>query len=443
MARKRTTIAAKTTKKPAPAKAKAPARGVKAAKAPAKVPARPMAKASTATKVGPAVKPVVISQAASGNPGSIAAPTHSPNYAARIERLMTLAADANLDHLLITNPVDVGYLTGFLGGDSYLFLGPQAGLLQAAIVTDGRYEEELSPQRAMADIIIRTKSIEATAADLVLNRYVQRCGVQADHLTLAGHEAIAKTMGIERSKKLVPMPPLVSQLRQVKDVYEIEVMQAATTIQERALLAALPMIKAGQSEMEIAALLEMEMKKGGSSRCWFDSIVGAKANGALPHYRPGFETTAKGQPLLIDWGSTYLGYGGDMTRTFSLGTWLPKMREIYGIVKDAQELSAAALAPGRRAHEIDKIARDHISKAGYGKEFNHGLGHGLGMSKEPPYLNPLWPDMELKPGHVVTVEPGIYLPGIGGVRIEDLYVITETGARNFCSLPKTLEWSTL
>jgi Xaa-Pro aminopeptidase len=185
------------------------------------------------------------------------------------------------------------------------------------------------------------------------------------------------------------------------------------------------------------------MKRRGSSHCWFDSIVGAKGNGSLPHYRPGFETTAKGQPLLIDWGSTYQGYCGDMTRTFSLGTWSPKMREIYGIVKDAQELSAAALAPGRSTHEIDKVARDHIEKAGYGKEFNHGLGHGLGLSKEPPYLNPLWPEMELKPGHVVTVEPGIYLPGIGGVRIEDLYVITETGARNFCSLPKTLEWSTL
>lgn len=356
---------------------------------------------------------------------------------------MALANQQELDHLLITNPVDVGYLTGFMGGDSYLMLGPTVGHRHAAIISDGRYEEELAPQRELADIVIRTKSLAATGADFVLNRYVQRCGVQSEHLTLAEHQAMAGAMGVERSRKLVPSRGLVSQLREVKDAYEIEVMQTATTIQEQALLAVLPTIRAGQSEMEIAATLEMEMKKRGSSRCWFDSIVGAKSNGALPHYRPGFETVAAGQPLLIDWGSTYLGYGGDMTRTFSMGTWSPKMREIYGIVRDAQEKAAAALAPGRRAHEIDRIARDHIERAGYGKEFNHGLGHGLGMSKEPPYLNPLWPDMELVPGHVVTVEPGIYLPGIGGVRIEDLYVITETGARNFCSLPKTLEWSTL
>lgn len=426
MARKRITTPSKTTKKTPAAKAKAPER-------------KGASKKTVVSKPSPA-KVVVRSV---DSPGLTAASHAKADYAARINRLMALANEQGLDHLLITNPMDVGYLTGFLGGDSYLFLGPCAGYKQATIITDGRYDEELNPQRELADIILRTKSIEATAADLILNRYVQRCGVQADHLTLATREAIASVMGPDRAKKLVPMPALVSQMRQVKDESEIEALQAATTLQEKALLAVLPTIKAGQTELEIAARLEMEMKSRGSSHCWFDSIVGAKGNGALPHYRPGFETTAKGQPLLIDWGSTYQGYCGDMTRTFSLGTWSPKMKEIYQIVKDAQELSAAALAPGKHTHEIDTVARDHIEKAGYGKEFNHGLGHGLGLSKEPPYLNPLWPDMELKVGHVVTVEPGIYLPGIGGVRIEDLYVITETGARNFCSLPKTLDWSTL
>jgi len=439
-ARKAPTSKSKPSPKPPAKRAPAPARPAPSGKSGRtsnvdKVSAAKVAKAPAARVARPAPQADVAT--------SPAIPQGSPDFAGRIGRLMALADEHNLDHVLITNPMDVGYLTGFLGGDSYLFLGPCAGMKQITIITDGRYEEELAPQRALADIVVRTKSIEATAADLVLNRYIQRCGIQADHLTLATHEAFAKVMGPDRAKKLIPMPALVSKLRQVKDAYEIELLQEATTIQEQALLATLPTIKAGQSELEIAAVLEMEMKKRGSSRCWFDSIVGARANGALPHYRPGFETTAKGQPLLIDWGSTFMGYCGDMTRTFSLGTWSPKMREIYGIVKDAQELSAAALAPGKRAHEIDKVARDHIEKAGYGKEFNHGLGHGLGMTKEPPYLNPLWPDMELEVGHVVTVEPGIYLPGIGGVRIEDLYVITEKGARNFCSLPKTLDWSTL
>jgi Xaa-Pro aminopeptidase len=119
------------------------------------------------------------------------------------------------------------------------------------------------------------------------------------------------------------------------------------------------------------------------------------------------------------------------------------MKEIYEIVLAAQQMAADALAPGKTTHEIDAIARNHIIDAGYGEQFGHGLGHGLGLSKEPPFLNPLYPPIPLEVGHVCTVEPGIYLPGIGGVRIEDQYVITEKGARNFCSLPKDLEWSTL
>lgn len=370
-------------------------------------------------------------------------PVGGPDFVGRIRRLMGLGNQQDLDHLLITNPLDVGYLTGFMGGDSYLVLGPAAGPKQALVISDGRYDEELRPFRGLVDVLIRDKSMALATADVLASAHVHRCGIQSDHLTLGESDSISRALGADGSGKLVPTQHLVSKLREVKDAFEAELMQTATRIQEAALLAVLPTIKPGQTEMEIAALLEMEMKRRGSARCWFDSIIGARANGALPHYRPGFTKTAANQPLLIDWGSTFAGYGGDMTRTFCLGKWPAKMREIYEIVREAQETAAAALAPGKRAHQIDRIARDIIERAGYGKEFNHGLGHGLGLSKEPPYLNPLWPDMELVPGHVVTVEPGIYLPGIGGVRIEDLYIITENGARNFCSLPKTLEWSTL
>ncbi len=247
--------------------------------------------------------------------------------------------------------------------------------------------------------------------------------------------------------KVVPSTGIIAQLRIVKDESEVTLMRSAIRIQEKALEAILPGLSrgkaVGKSEEEIAATLEAQMKSRGSSKCWFESIVAAGANGSLPHYRPGSAKVKNNSTLLIDWGATYRGYGGDMTRTFGIGKWPAKMREIYQIVLDAQEMAAAALAPGKRAHEIDAIARKHITKHGYGEQFGHGLGHGLGLSKEPPYLNPLWPDMTLEPGHVVTVEPGIYLPGVGGVRIEDLYVIRAKGAENLCSMPKDLKWATL
>lgn len=375
-------------------------------------------------------------------PSTVRDPGVTPDFAGRLQRLMDRMRAEGLDHLLVTNPVDVGYLTGFLGGDSYLVVGPGVGAKKALIITDGRYEEELAPQRAIAEILVRDTSIVKATASALDRARVQRCGYQSSHLSVDEFEAIASAMGAGRDR-LTPAGNIVGLMREIKDDAEIALMQTATKIQEAALLAVLPTISPGQSELDIAALIEMEMKRRGSTRAWFDTIVGARANGALPHYRPATTTTQRNKLLLIDWGATYRGYAGDMTRTFALGAWPAKMREVYEIVREAQETSAAALAPGKSTHEIDGIARRIIERYGYAKEFNHGLGHGLGMAKERPYLNPLYPDMRLEVGHVVTVEPGIYLPGVGGVRIEDLYVITANGAKNLCSLPKTLEWSTL
>lgn len=366
-----------------------------------------------------------------------------PDYAGRLRRLMRDAGQRGLDHLLITNPIDVGYLTGFLGGDSSLILGPGVGAKGALIVSDGRYDEELNPQRALADVVLRDTTIVKATASLLVRARVERCGYQSSHMTVSELEGLSEAMGASWRDRLVAAPDLVSLMREVKDEAEVALMRTAIRIQESALLAVLPTIQAGQTELSIAAVLEMEMKRRGSTRAWFDTIVGARANGSLPHYRPGTTTTARGKLLLIDWGATYRGYAGDMTRTFALGTWPARMREVYQIVLEAQEKAAAALGPGKSTHAIDRVAREIIERHGYGKEFNHGLGHGLGMAKERPYLNPLYPDMRLEVGHVVTVEPGIYLPGVGGVRIEDQYVITSSGAENLCSLPKSLEWSTL
>jgi Xaa-Pro aminopeptidase len=348
-----------------------------------------------------------------------------------------------VSHLLVTNPKDVGYLTGFLGGDSYLVVPAGAGGARArpVVISDFRYQEELEPVRSIADVFIRAHSMSEAVGEVVEAVKVDRLGVQAEHLTLSLRQAVAKVIG---ARGIVETSALVAGLRIIKDEGEIKLIVKAARIQEAALKAVLPKIKAGQTELEVAARLEAEMKMRGSSEPGFQSIVAAGTTGSLPHYRPQARKIARGKSLLIDWGATYRGYHSDMTRVFALGKWPKKIAEIYKIVLDAQEMAAAALAPGKSTFDIDAIARKHITSHGYGEFYGHGLGHGLGLDGhvEPRLTHMLAPSI-LEPGHVVTVEPGIYLPGVGGVRIEDDYVITPTGARNLCTLPKSLDWATL
>lgn len=366
-------------------------------------------------------------------------PAVRPPFEARIASLRRLIQSHDLGFFLVTNPLDVAYLTGFLGGDSYLLVAPDT----LTVISDFRYEEELKPIRRLASIHIRKGGMAAAVAEVFAARRVGRCGIQKEHLTVAEAEGLAAALG-EGGPRLVPKGGLIAGLREIKDATEVECIRHAIRIQEAALLAALPFIKPGETELAVAARLEAEMKTRGSIQPGFTTIVAARANGSLPHYRPHAVKLGAGRPVLIDWGAVFLGYHGDMTRTFSLGRWPAKVREIYSIVLDAQEKAAAALAPGRSTREIDAIARDHITRAGYGPQFGHGLGHGLGFNgHEDPRLSHMTPDTQLRPGHVVTVEPGIYLPGVGGVRIEDDYLVTRTGSQRLCTLPKDLAWATL
>jgi Xaa-Pro aminopeptidase len=379
-----------------------------------------------------AAKPATAKRPAPGRPTD-----PGPPFSGRLQRLRGLLPGAGVDHVLVTNPIDVGYLTGFLGGDSFLLVGPAKPL----IVSDFRYWEELEPLKPIADVLIRTKGMNDTVADVVRERGVQRLGVQGEHMTLAERDALVALVG---ARRIAGTTGLVASLRITKDDHELKLIRTAIKIQQDALNAVLPIIKPGDSETEVAARLEAEMKTRGSSQPGFQSIIAAGTNGSLPHYRPGRAKVKANQPVLIDWGAVYQGYHGDMTRVFALRKWPAKIREIYGIVLEAQMSAAAALAPGKTTLEIDSIARDHIRRAGYGDYFGHGLGHGMGMNgHEDPRMNPLYASMTLDVGHVVTVEPGIYLPGVGGVRIEDDYVITDTGAKNLCSMPKDIDWATL
>jgi Xaa-Pro aminopeptidase len=263
-------------------------------------------------------------------------------------------------------------------------------------------------------------------------------------MSVAEKAAIGRKLGQGGAKRLADTTNLVPRQRVIKDEHEIGLIRKAAKIQQDALAAVLPTIKAGQTEAEVAAAIEAEMKRRGSSEPGFQTIVAAGPNGSLPHYRPQAKKLQAGKTVLIDWGAVYRGYHSDMTRVFALGKWPAKMAEIYKVVLEAQELAAAALGPGKTSTQIDGIARKHISAAGYAEQFGHGLGHGLGLNgHEDPRLTNMLGPTKLEPGMVVTVEPGIYLPGVGGVRIEDDYAITETGAVNLCSMKKDMEWATL
>lgn len=354
---------------------------------------------------------------------------------------------ASVSHLLVTNPVDVGYLTGFLGGDSVLLVG--AG--KPVILSDSRYDEELDPQRPLARIVMRDGSMHAAIAGIIAplarSGRVDSIGIQTEHLTLAAERGLREAFKSRRipARLLAPTTGLVGGLRIRKSKEELALIRGAIGIQQDALLEALKALKPGMTELGFRAELEYQMMRRGSTAAGFSTIVAAGANGSLPHYSPSAQVKIKrGSPLLIDWGATHDGYRGDMTRVVCLGRWPRQIREIYAVVLDAHRTAASKLKPGARCADVDAAARRVIDKAGYGDRFGHGLGHGLGMNvHEAPSLSRHAGDSVLEEGHVVTIEPGIYLPGIGGVRLENDYAVTARGSRNLCTLPTDIDWASL
>jgi len=359
--------------------------------------------------------------------------TPSPESVRR-KKLRASMRERGYDAALITNPVDIRYLTGFHGADSWLILAGR----RTVIVSDFRFEEELQAIDGVS-VAMRTGDIVSAAAKALKKSGAGLTAIQSEHVTVHVRKRLAKELG---ARALADTTSLVAKLRLIKDAGEIRQIAKAVKVQEAALEAVLKDLKPGLPEIEIAAWLEFELKTRGSDEPAFDVIVAAKANGSLPHAIPGKTKTAAGKPLLVDWGATVGGYRSDMTRTFSLGRWSRTMREIYEITLEAQLAALGAIRPGVRMADVDAAARDVIAEAGYADRFGHGLGHGVGLDiHEAPRLA-RGSDGVLEPGMVVTVEPGIYLPGIGGVRLEDLVVVTDRGSRNLSSLPKDLDWAT-
>lgn len=367
-----------------------------------------------------------------GGPGS-------DPFKARAARVRSALRALGVDALLVTNANDIRYVTGFSGEDSWALVGATstAGL---TVVSDFRFQEELEAVRGRAAVLIRKGLIAPAAVGLIKDLRLKRVGVQSEHLTAAARREIATSLG---AKGVVDTTGVLSGLRVIKDESEIRLIRKAVSIQESAMQSLLRIIRPGMKESEVAALLEYGIKSRGADGTSFETNVSARANGSKPHYRPGPVTLKNGTPLLIDWGARVDGYCSDMTRTFHFGRWSERMRDIYEIVLEAHLAAIDAIRPGVEARRVDQVARDIIARAGYAEQFGHGLGHGIGLNiHEAPRLAAS-SETVLRPGMVVTVEPGIYLPGIGGVRIEDDILVTERGRRNLCTLPKDLKWATL
>lgn len=358
-----------------------------------------------------------------------------PHIAARMEKLRRVVREKKVDAFLVTNFSDVSYLTGFEGEDSFAIVTPDAALL----VSDFRYKEQLSREAAWIKPILRTKGMWETVGKQITKLKIRKLGVPAESLTVRQLDLLKKELPKKPVVKIMPLEEVVITLRHVKDDHEIKIIEQAVAIAEHAFETVKAHFRIGETENHIASRLTHEMRKLDAQGASFDTIVAAGANGSLPHYRPGRAKVQNNMAVLVDWGARARGYCSDLTRMIFVGAAPDKIREIYGIVLEAQLAAIDAIKPGKKAVQVDRIAREIIKKAGYGKNFGHGLGHGFGRDIHEAIAMSRQSKVVLEPGMVVTVEPGIYLPGIGGVRIEDDVVVTQTGCRVLSHLPKSLD----
>lgn len=345
-----------------------------------------------------------------------------------------------LDGLMLTHPPDLAYLTNFTGDDSVGLLTKK----EIHLVTDFRYTEQAALEAAWLKVTSRDGKI-AKMADALAKTFkdagVKRVGFEVNFTTVGQHDALKDALKAARHDcALLPLEDVMVNQRKVKDDHEINLVRKSADVAEEAFNAVRAEIQAGQTEGYLAGLLVMEMKARGASDPSFPPIVATGPNSSLPHYRPAEKTILGDALLLFDWGAKVEGYCSDLTRTFALGRVPAKLKKIHNIVLESQLAAIDFLRPGVTTRQTDQVARDVITKAGYDKYFGHGLGHGIGRDiHEMPSMRKSGGEEELRPGMIVTVEPGIYLPGEGGVRIEDDVLITHSGCEVLTSLPKRFE----
>ncbi len=352
----------------------------------------------------------------------------------RLARLRRALADKELDGIFVSQPENRHYLSGFDGSAGFLLITPE----QAILATDFRYVEQAKRQAADYEIFQIAGETGDWFPRLVNDLNLARLGFEADDISFAAYRQLADAL--KQSKpRLAATTGLVASLRAIKEPAEIELITRAVDIADLAFSHARTVIRAGTTENELAWEIEKSMREQGSQPVPFEVIVAAGANAALPHARPSLHAIAPGEPVVIDIGARYQGYSSDLSRTIWAGAADDKLRKIYDIVLGAQLTALATIKEGMSGAEADNLARTFIAEAGYANAFGHGLGHGVGLAThELPRLGPKSQD-RLADGMVFTIEPGIYLPGWGGIRIEDIAVMEAGRPRVITGASKVYE----
>ncbi len=351
---------------------------------------------------------------------------------ARFDTLLAAAHERELDVLLVSNIANVRWLTGFSGSSAAALIGTN----QRRFITDFRYLTQAAEQldelweREIATDLLK-RAVEGLPSDRPL-----RLGIDDGHLTVRQHAQLGEL--VPEGVELVAAGGAVEKLRAIKDAAEIDAIRAAAKLADDALEEVLVGGLVGRTELEVALDLEMAMRRRGAQAVSFPPIVAAGEQGALPHAEPRDVAIPAGTLVVVDWGAHLDGYASDCTRTFATGELDPRDRAVYDLVLLAQHAALDAVRPGPTGKEVDAVARDIIEQAGHGEHFGHGLGHGVGLEvHEGPRLSKQGKDV-LQAGNVVTVEPGVYVPGAVGVRIEDLVVVTQDGHEVLSAMSKEL-----
>lgn len=348
----------------------------------------------------------------------------------RLDKLRKGMKEKGLEALLITSPYNLRYVSNFTGTTGLSIIT----LEKAYFVTDFRYTQQVAKQAVGFEIIQNMGPIYNEVGRIVSQDKLQNLGFEEDFVTFHTYETLKGLV----SAPLVPVSGLVEELREVKDQDEIAAIKKACEIADSAYKYILGEIKPGMTEIAVANKLDFHMRSKGASGVSFETIVASGIRSSMPHGVASDKVIEQGDMITLDFGCYYNGYVSDMTRTFALGEPGKKMREIYQLVLDAQLMVTEAAKPGITGVELDAVARNYFEKHGYGAAFGHSTGHGIGLEiHEGPNVSRL-SEKAFVPGNVITNEPGLYFPDLGGVRIEDDLIITETGNEVIVHSPKKL-----
>ena len=361
------------------------------------------------------------------------------NHQNRIDRFRQIMAENNLDAFIIANGDNRRFLSGFLGKDGGI--EESAGFLvisadRLVLTTDSRYTTQARDEAPLYDIVEYKAGLAKQLPEILAECHsVRRMGFEGRRISFGQYHDIEKELKEKGlAVELISSGDLTENLRVVKDETEIAYTRKAVAIAEDAFLKLLNEIKPGMTERDVAWRFEGIMRDCGAGGLSFPVICASGPNSALPHAMPGARKIEKDDPIVFDWGVRYRGYCSDTTRTVVLGKPDSELKKIHQTVRDAQQMAMDAICAGANGKAVDQIARDYIDRQGYKDRFGHGLGHGTGLAiHEAPRLSPLSSSM-LEPGMIVTVEPGIYIPDFGGVRVENQVVVTEDGAESLNQL---------